>query len=127
MEVLFLKRYYFTNYKNKKILVLDFSNLSDEAVLKLLNESKLFISKQPENSIISLVNMSNLTYNTNILNAFKQYVKYNEKYVLASAIYGLSTLQSIAIQTLPEFTSIPLKVYKSELAAKDWLVTFCKS
>lgn len=123
MEGLFLGRYYFTNYKNKKILVLDFSSLSEKAILKLINESKLFISKQPENSIISLVNMSNLTYNTNILNAFQEYVKFNEKYVLASAIYGLSTLQMIAIQTLPKFTSMILKVYKTELAAKNWLVT----
>lgn len=116
-----MKRYYFTNYKNKSMLVLDFSNLSEKAVVKLLNESKLFISKQPKNSLLSLINITNLKYNTNTLNAFKEYVNDNEKYVLASSIYGASFFQSMAIQTFSKSTSMPIKICKTELAAKDWL------
>jgi hypothetical protein len=116
-----MKRYYFTNYKNKSMLVLDFSNLSEKTAVKLLNESKLFISKQPKNSVLSLINITNLKYNTNTLNSFKEYVTYNEKYVLASAIYGTSFFQGIAIETFSRSTSMPIKICKTELEAKDWL------
>lgn len=118
-----MKRFYFVNYKNKKIFMLDLSNLSGDAILNLLDESKLFISKQPKNSILCLINITNLKYNSDILNAFKEYVTANEKYVLASAIYGASTFQGIAIQAFAKSTSMTIKICKTELMAKDWLIT----
>ena len=119
-----MNNYYFTNYKNKKMLVLDFSNLSGEAVFKLLNESKLFISKQPKNSILALINITNLKYDMDTLNTFKEYITNNEKYVLASAIYGASFFQCMAIQTFSKSASMPIKICKNQLAAKDWLSKF---
>lgn len=119
-----MSKYYLVNYKNKKILVLDFSNLSGKAIMKLLNESKLFISKQPKNSLLCLINITNLKYNIDILNAFKEYIDCNEKHVLATAIYGASFLQIMAIKTFSNSTSLSLNICKTELEAKDWLASF---
>lgn len=117
-----MKRYYFINYQNKNILVLDFSNLSGKDIYKLLNSSKLFISKQPKKSVLCLINITNLKYDIDTLNAFKDYVTDNEKYILASALYGASFFQSMAVETFAKSASIPIKICKSELDSKNWLV-----
>jgi hypothetical protein len=109
------------SYKNKNILILNFSNLSGKDIFKLLNESKLFISKQQKKSVLSLINITNLKYDINILNAFKEYITDNEKYILASALYGASFFQSIAIETFAKSASIPIKICKNELEAQNWL------
>lgn len=117
-----MKRYYFINYKNKNILVLDFSSLSGKDIFKLLNDSKPLISKQPKNSVLSIINITNLKYDINTLEAFKKYITDNEMHILASAIYGASFFQSIGIEAFSKSISIPIKVCKSESEAKNWLV-----
>lgn len=117
-----MKKYCFVNYKNKNILLLDFSNLSVRDIFKLLDESKSFICKQPKNSVLSLINITNIKYDANIINAFKKYVADNQNYILASAIYGASFFQGIAIETFVKSTSISIKICKDELEGKNWLV-----
>lgn len=117
-----MKRCYFTNYKNRNILTLNFSNLSRKDIFKLLDESRLFISKQPKNSVLSLINITNLKYDIDTLNAFKEYINNTENYVLASAIFGASFFEGMAIEKFSQSVSIPIKICKSELEAKSWLL-----
>lgn len=81
---------------NTTIVYLDFSGLkTKEEILESIDVFQKYIKKQPLNSVVTLTNLENMHFNTEIFNAFTAYVKTNNPYVKESAVVGLKGMMQI--------------------------------
>jgi hypothetical protein len=117
-----MDRIEFINYKDKKILFLDFSNLEPKEALDIISKSKGIIAQMPQNSVLTLVNVKNTRFDAELANAFKEYTANNKPFVKAGAIYGLSGFQKVVYNAVMKFSGRKLPVFEELEKAKDWLV-----
>jgi hypothetical protein len=117
-----MKRIDFIDYKGKQILYMDFSNLLPENLPSYLEEAKTVISSQPEHSVLIMTNVTNLRFDYNLSQAIMDYTKHNKPYIKASAIIGLSGLQSIILNSIKLSTGRDFALFDNIDEAKEWLV-----
>lgn len=115
------------SYKGKTILFFDFSNLgkSKEKTIQLINAVGGEYMKNPLNSVLALFNTTNIYFDMDMLNAFKETRnKFNqyEKKVAGIGITGLLKTGFNFVVGLNKDTS-SVKIFDSELEAKEWLVS----
>lgn len=82
--------------ENISIVYLDFSGLRNkDEILSQIEVFGKYIRSQPFKSIITLTNLEEMYFNTEIYNIFVKYVKENNPHVKASAVIGLKGLMQI--------------------------------
>lgn len=82
--------------ENITIVYLDFSGLRNkDEILSQIEVFGKYIRSQPFKSIITLTNLEEMYFNTEIYNIFVKYVKENNPHVKASAVIGLKGLMQI--------------------------------
>lgn len=113
-------------YQNKTILYFDFSVLgkSKEKTLQLINSVGVEYQKYTLNSVLALFNCTDLYFDMDVLNNFKEvrtnYCKY-EKKVAGIGITGLLKTGYNFVVGLTNRDS-PVKIFDSEIEAKKWLI-----
>ena len=104
------------------IVYLDFSDLkSKEAIIKQIDVFGKYIKSKPAKSLITLTNLENMYFNTEIYNLFVKYVKENNPYVKASAVVGLKGLMQIFYRGFIAITGRNVKVCNSKNEAVEVL------
>lgn len=112
-------------YNNKRLIYIDFSNLSSYTlpeIVKVVEEAKQMIRANPQNSVLTLTNVTGLFFNKEILEMMIQYIADNKPYVTASAIVGAQGLRKIAVNSAEKLSMRDLHLFESEKEAMDWLV-----
>jgi hypothetical protein len=112
----------FIEYKNHRILQLDFSYCQPEEVLALIREGAETIRTQPEKSLLTLTKTEGSKFDSEVVKAMKEFTKENEPYVRAAAIVGLKGLQKIVLEAVRLFTKREFGVFEDEDRAKEYLV-----
>lgn len=108
----------------KNIILLDFSNSSQAEIFKLFSEAKEMIRKQPAATALTLTDVSNTKFNTEIINGFKEFTEHNKPYVKAGAVVGVTGLIKIAYQSIITFSARNnLKLFNSREEAVNWLTS----
>ncbi|NLW46565.1 MAG: hypothetical protein GXY86_04405 [Firmicutes bacterium] len=113
-------------YKGKEILYADYSSFGfdKEKTLQLISGFANEYMKCPPKSALALVNVANLHFDTDIINALKENQDKTVPYQKKVAIIGMKGLQKVAynfIITLTQRDSV--KILNSENEAKEWLVS----
>ena len=85
----------FITYRNRQILHIDFSNLKMEEVLDVIDEAKSIIAKAPANSLLTLSDFTDLSFNRNTSNKLKEYAEHNKPFVKAGALLGITGLKKV--------------------------------
>jgi hypothetical protein len=126
-EFILVEGFSIVSYKGKTILSFDFSNLgkSKEKTMQLIGAIREEYSKNPLESVLVFFNVTNIYFDMDMLNAFKEtrdkFGKY-EKKVAAIGITGiLKTGYNFVVGLTKNNSS--LKTFDSELEAKEWLVS----
>lgn len=102
---------------------MDFSNLkSEKEIRELINKSIAVIREQPMASLLTLTDISDMHFNSEIKALFTAFVDGNKPFVKAGAVIGISGLQGIVYNAIMKMTGRNLKSMKSIDEAKDWLV-----
>lgn len=114
-------------YKNKQIYCIDYSNVgeSKEKVIQLLNGAiDEYVSKKlPPKSVLSLTNVTNLHFDSDIISAFKSQREKSTPYEKRVAVIGMKGLQKVAYNFIITLTQKDLvKAFDTEMEAKEWLV-----
>ena len=111
---------------DKSVILVDCSNMTtaqaDEIKLTL-NEAKERVASNPEKSVYIITVLTNLKFNTDITNEFKEYATANTKYVKESVLVGLSGLQSIILSAVKKLTKREFYLSNSLSDAKEYLTT----
>lgn len=108
-------------HKGKRIIYLDFSNLDKSEVTKLANEAANFVGSHPENSCLTLTNITGLRFDSEIVQAFKELTARDKPYVKAGAILGMSGFQKVVYIGVMAFSKRSLPLFDNMEEALDWL------
>ncbi|MGK0289923.1 MAG: hypothetical protein ACI86H_001372 [bacterium] len=118
-----MKRVYFENYKNVRILILNFSNgNSVQEILDTVKQGMKVIQSEPLNSVRVLSQLTGVRFNTDVFHALKQLTIQDKPFVKASAVVGLSNFQSILVDTVENASQRKFAVFKNDPEARDWLL-----
>jgi hypothetical protein len=117
----------FVQHKGKSILVEDFSNMKPpkdmDEFLRTVKEAHQAFTSQPQKSVLAVFDVTNSSFNTEVISILKDFVKSNTPYVKCTVIVGLTGLMKIALTTVSTLTGRSFQVFPTRQAAMDFLVT----
>ena len=115
----------FIDHRGQRIILLDFSGLTDFAVgLVEIEKAREFIATQkPDGSHFTLTDVTATRYDRQIVDAFKAFTVHNRPYVKAAAVVTDSRLHRAAIGMVAMFSKRRLEVAPTREAALEWLAT----
>jgi hypothetical protein len=112
----------FIKHREKEILLLDFSNSRTDEVLKIIEHAKRVISSRPENSLLTLTDVTNARFNDEVGDGMKRFSVHNKPYVKAAAVVGIAGLKKIIFGAVMAFSKRNLESFDDREQAKHWLV-----
>ncbi len=118
-----MERIKFIDYKDKKILLEDFSGLKPgEEFYEILEEARKTIHSQPASSVLALFDATDAYFDQNVINQMKEFTASNTPYIKASAVVGITGLLKIALMTVTKFAKRDFKPFNTREEALEWLV-----
>ncbi|MTI21707.1 hypothetical protein E1176_11805 [Fulvivirga sp. RKSG066] len=108
-------------FKDVEIVYTDVSHSTIEDCLKVIEANHAIIKKQPERSVLSLVNVDKTQFNTALINKVRENVRRNNPYVIATAVIGLSAFKRIMLDTIVSLTGRNIIALESFEEARLWL------
>lgn len=116
-----MERVRFLQHKGKQLLHLDFSRAKADEVITIIDRAKAVIGAQPEGSVRTLTDVTDATFNSAVSEAMKDLVSHNKRFVIASAVVGVTGLKQIIYNAVVKFSGRNLVAFDSVEQAKDWL------
>jgi len=112
----------FIEHKNKRILYIDFSNCELEDIVSIIGQSKQFISKESQGTVLTLTNVTDARNNAAVVRVLKEFTTFNRPFVKAGAVVGIDGLKKAVFEAIVKFSGRKLAVHEDVEKAKDWLV-----
>jgi hypothetical protein len=122
-ETLAMKRVEFFTYKSKRILLIDFSNLKATDVPPVIAEAQQIIAQQPNGSVFTLTDLTQMGFSPEVAAAMKNYTLHNKPYVKAAAVVGASGLMSVVKGSVEKSSMRDLVNFETREEAQEWLVS----
>jgi hypothetical protein len=117
-------RTYFVEHGGRRILLLDFSGITDEAVaLEAIAEAKAFVATQPENSLLTVTHIKGSAFTPVLVRALQDLARADAPYVKAAAVTGMSGLQRLAYTAISAFSQRTFEVFDDVESAMTWLAS----
>jgi hypothetical protein len=117
-----MKRVEFITYKSKRILLIDFSNLKVEEVLPVIAEAKKVMEQQPKGSVITLTDLTHMSFNPEVASAMKEYTVHNKPYVKVAAVVGATGLMGVVKDGVEKTSMRDLVNFATREQAQEWLI-----
>ncbi|HKK81108.1 MAG TPA: hypothetical protein VJ909_02595 [Prolixibacteraceae bacterium] len=93
------------NVGGNKVVYLDFSNLKSKDEIKSQMEIfQNYIRRSLPNSLVTITNLEDMYFNTDVFNSFVSYVKGNNPYIKLSAVIGMRGMMQIFYKTFIKLT-----------------------
>lgn len=108
-------------YKDIEIIKTNLSGLTLEEGNRVLQEAVDVISKYPENSVLSLINVEGIKVNSAFLDEIKAVGRKNGPYVKGTAAVGLTSMTKLMAKAIIKFTGRKAALFDDEESAMEWL------
>ena len=112
----------FITHQEKEILFLDFSNSQAHEIIKIIEDAKRVISAKPQNSLLTLTDVTNARFDEAVNSGMKEFTAHNRPYVKAAAVVGITGLKKIIFGAVMAFSKRNLASFDDVEQAKHWLV-----
>ena len=113
----------FLQYKGHRILRLDYSGASPDAIIAYMREARPIIASEPLHSV-RLLSIVAIQVTEGIAEALREFAAHNVPFVRASAIVGATPFQkSIIGLSIKSQGRLNVEMFDDEQQAKDWLAT----
>ena len=111
-------------YKEKRILYQDFSNLfyNTKAIKEELEAVEAIVLAEPENSVLVISNFTNTEITTELMPILNEASNATKSHVYKTATVGLTGFKRTLGDLLSRLTGQPLMYFTNELEAKEWLI-----
>ena len=112
-----------TSHRGVRICTLDFTHIKDEdAALAAIEEARKVISLERPKSIFTLTDVTGSRVTSRIRSALHDLTKANAPYVVAGAVVGITSIQTIILRGIVQLTRRRLVAVGSRDEAREWLV-----
>ena len=114
----------FIEHAGRKILLLDFSNITDpQLALDAIAEARATVARQqPDESLLTLTDVTGSRFDSGVLKAIRELAEHNRPYVRAGAVVGLDGLLKVVYNTLVLLTGRDLRSFDDAASAKAYLL-----
>jgi hypothetical protein len=99
-----MERIAWFEHKGKRILMEDYSGISPAELPALLEKAHRLIAAEPLGSVLAIANVHGTHYDRDASDRMKAFVKSNTPFIKATAVVGLSGLQTIVYQAIVKLT-----------------------
>lgn len=109
----------------RDFLYFDLSGLQSNGEIEAVVESaKEIITKYPHNTLYTITNVSNLTFDTMTKEIAYTWMEFNRPYVVYGAVIGLDGVRKIMYNSVLKLSGRKnMKVFSTKQQAEDWLVS----
>lgn len=108
-------------YKGIKMVYTNVEGCSGEAAIPVFQKVVQIASTYPHKSMLSLVNAKGTRFNSDLLSVIKDTVKKNNPKVKATAVFGLSSLSTLMVNSIISVTGRKMKLLNTMEEAQEWL------
>lgn len=115
-------RIQFLEYKGKKIIYTDLSELKYEEAKKVMLELQNIIFSLPQNSLLLINNFTHTEITPLATYELKEFVLQNKPYVKAVALIGIGGIKKIILDMVSKFSDRKFYVFDNIEEAKEFLV-----
>ncbi len=118
-----MDRVRYITHKGKKVLLVDYSDLSDESELvQMIEQREFLVDSQPKHSVLMVINVSGAKFSKEVLTRAKEANVYDLPYVRRSALVGVEDRQKPAIDAVSMFAKRHWEHFETLAQALDWIV-----
>jgi hypothetical protein len=113
----------FIKHKGKVILLADFSGLTAEEFMPLLNEVQRKVAPLPANSALTLGDFTGAHIDKAVAMRMKEVLVFDRPHVKRTAWVGVESLPKVFFENFKTFSQRDLPTFKTREEAMDWLVS----
>jgi hypothetical protein len=118
-----MQRVRFINHKDRRILLIDYSNLTDESeLIEMIEQREFVVDSQPRNSVLMVINVTGAKFSKEVLTRAKEANVYDLPYVRRSAMVGVADQQKAAVDAVSMFAKKQWEMFDTLDQALDWIV-----
>ncbi len=116
------ERIRFIKHRGKAILLIDFSQLTAEQILPMVNAVQQTIAHHPPNSVLTLADFSGAHLDKTVAARIKEVLVFDRPFVKRSAWVGVESLPKVFYDNFKTFSQREFPTFATREAAMDWLV-----
>ena len=119
-----MERTRFIEHEGRQVLFVDFAGLTDKGeAMAAIAESKAFVAGQPEASLLTLTDVTDMEFDEEVAKALWELMRHNKRHVRAGAVVGLAgERQQDLYDLLTHQARRDLPVFETADEAKAWLI-----
>ena len=118
-----MERVRFITHQGKKILLIDYSNLTDETeILQMVEQREFVVDSQPRNSVLTVINVAGAKFTKEVLTRVKEANVYDRPFVRRAALVGVGESQKAAVDAVSMFAKREWGMFETVDQALDWIV-----
>src|SRR3954470_19947626 len=118
-----MDRVRYITHKSKKVLLVDYSDLSDESqIIEMIEQREFLVDSQPKHSVLLVVNVSGAKFGKESLTRAKEANVFDVPYVRRAAMVGAAANQKPAIDAVTMFAKRHWEMFPTLAEALDWIV-----
>jgi hypothetical protein len=119
-----LPRTRFIEHKDRKIVLMDFSHIIDEATGEAaIAEAKRFVAAQPRvRNLLTMVDATGARATAPLIEQLRDLAAHNTPWVLAGSVVGVNPILSLLLRIITSVTGRKLAAFRTRDDAKEWLV-----
>ena len=113
----------FIAHEGREIYYINIAGAGAEEIKRISEAAKADIRKQPQGSVLTITNVSDVNMIPEISNTLKDLAASNKPYVKAGAVLGVTGLKKITFNAVLMFSGRRnLHLFDTMEEARDWLV-----
>ena len=123
MDDIIEKRVKWINYKEKEILLDDYTGLQGEELVETIEVLTNHLMDSGKKEILLLIDLNNSYTNKEVVNAFTEAGKRVRPVVKRTAVLGITGVKKVLLNVVNKLSSIDANPFSTEEDAKEWLVS----
>ena len=116
------KRVGFVEHQGKRILHVDFSNADLPLIKETAAECLRANMSQSPNSVLSLVEVQGIPFDTDALKIGEELTDLCRKYARKTAVSGVTGFRSFLLETIAKASGHSMRLFKYREKALEWLL-----
>ncbi len=112
----------FIEHRGRRVLFVNYAGCDVPMLKAVVEEMHRVISAEPQNSVLTLNDVTGTGFDTESISILKSRVAANAPFVRRAAVIGIAGLQGLIYEAVQKFTRRNIPLFASKEEALDWLV-----